>query len=75
MYKRQAYEVQDSLPSAQQLPANLLDATRAFEASDAAVELFGQAFVEHFAASRKWEVREYERHLNDWQLKRYFEII
>ena len=70
-----AYEVQDSLPSAQQLPANLLDATRAFEASDAAVELFGQAFVEHFAASRKWEVREYERHLNDWQLKRYFEII
>ena len=70
-----AYEVQDSLPSAQQLPANLLDATRAFEASDAAIELFGQAFVEHFAASRKWEVREYERHLNDWQLKRYFEII
>ena len=70
-----AYEVQDSLPSAQQLPANLLDATRAFEASDAAIELFGKAFVEHFAASRKWEVREYERHLNDWQLKRYFEII
>ena len=70
-----AYEVQDSLPSAQQLPANLLDATRAFEVSDAAVELFGQAFVEHFAASRKWEVREYERHLNDWQLQRYFEII
>ena len=73
--KGNAYEVQDSLPSAQQLPANLLDATRAFEASDAAIELFGQAFVEHFAASRKWEVREYERHLNDWQLKRYFEII
>ena len=70
-----AYEVQDALPSAQQLPANLLDATRAFEVSDAAIELFGQAFVEHFAASRKWEVREYERHLNDWQLKRYFEII
>ena len=41
-------------------PANLLDATRAFEASDAAIELFGQAFVEHFAASRKWEVREYD---------------
>ena len=70
-----AYEVQDALPSAQQLPANLLDATRAFEVSDAAIELFGQVFVEHFAASRKWEVREYERHLNDWQLKRYFEII
>ena len=58
---------------AQQLPANLLTLPARLR-SDAAL-VFGQAFVEHFAASRKWEVREYERHLNDWQLKRYFEII
>ena len=32
-------------------------------------------FVDHYAASRDWEVREYERSVNDWQLKRYFEII
>lgn len=70
-----AYDIQDQLPEAQQLASNLLDATRAFEASGAAKQLFGEAFVEHFSASRRWEVREYERHLNDWQLKRYFEII
>jgi len=31
--------------------------------------------VAHYAASRDWEVREYERAVNDWQLRRYFEII
>jgi len=70
-----AYEVQDDLPKTHQLASNLLDATRRFEASQAAKALFGHEFVEHFAATRRWEVREYERHLNDWQLKRYFEII
>ena len=31
-------------------------------------------FVEHFAMSRHRESREYERHVNSWQLERYFEI-
>ena len=34
-----------------------------------------EAFVEHFAASREWEEREYRRHVSDWELDRYFEII
>jgi len=70
-----AYEVQDDLPPELQLPGNLRDATRNFAASAEAREFFGQAFVEHFVSSREWECREYERHLNDWQLKRYFELI
>ena len=70
-----AYDIQDSLPLEAQLPTNLRDATRLLEASDAGRKIFGDAFVEHFVASRDWEVREYERHVNDWQLKRYFEII
>jgi glutamine synthetase len=37
--------------------------------------LFGDEFVEHFAASREWEEREYRRHVSDWELDRYFEII
>ena len=41
----------------------------------AAREILGDAFVDHFVASRDWEVREYERAVNDWQLRRYFEII
>jgi glutamine synthetase len=70
-----AYEVQDDLPESAQLPANLRDANRDFIDSLAARELFGDAFVDHFAASRDWEVREHERHVSDWQLNRYFEII
>ncbi|MDG1206398.1 MAG: glutamine synthetase, partial [Pseudomonadales bacterium] len=70
-----AYDIQDSLPVECQLPTNLRDAARLLDASEAGREIFGDAFVEHFVASREWEVREYERHVNDWQLKRYFEII
>jgi len=70
-----AYEIQDDLPETQQLPANLRDANREFVKSEAARDLFGDVFVDHFAASRDWEVREHEKSVTDWQLKRYFEII
>lgn len=70
-----AYDQQDDLPRSRQLPSNLRDAAQEFRASAVARQMFGDAFVEHFAATRDWEVREYERHVNDWQLKRYFEII
>tara|TARA_R110002073_G_scaffold1940_15_gene13636 strand:- start:6556 stop:7929 length:1374 start_codon:yes stop_codon:yes gene_type:complete len=70
-----AYDIQDDLPESQQLPANLRDANREFVKSAAARDLFGDAFVDHFAASRDWEVREHERQVSDWQLNRYFEII
>ena len=38
-------------------------------------QLFGEAFVEHFVATREWEERQFRRHVTDWELKRYFEII
>ncbi|WP_299012878.1 glutamine synthetase [uncultured Photobacterium sp.] len=58
-----------------ELPRTLWDATQRFKASEAARELFGDAFVEHFAASREWEDREFRKHVTDWELNRYFEII
>ncbi len=70
-----AYEIQDDLPPEMQLPGSLKDANRSFVASAAARDLFGDDFVDHFAASRDWEVREHERFVSDWQLRRYFEII
>jgi glutamine synthetase len=70
-----AYAIQDDLPEALQLPGNLRDSNANLNASVEARQIFGDAFVSHFVASRDWEVREYERHVNDWQLKRYFEII
>ncbi len=57
------------------LPRTLWDAAQALKQSAAARNLFGDAFVDHFAASREWEEREFRKHITDWELKRYFEII
>ena len=57
------------------LPRTLWDAAQRLKASENARNLFGSPFVEHFAATREWEEREFRRHITDWELKRYFEII
>lgn len=68
-----AYDQQQ--PQALSLPGTLETAAAALRASAAATEYFGAEFVEHYAASREWESREYRRHITDWELSRYFEII
>jgi glutamine synthetase len=62
-------------PSRLALPRTLWDAAQRLKASRAARDLFGDAFVEHFAATREWEEREFRKHVSDWELARYFEII
>ena len=57
------------------LPRTLWDSAQRLKQSTMAREWFGDAFVDHFAATREWEEREYRRHISDWELKRYFEII
>ncbi|MEY2854422.1 MAG: hypothetical protein RL030_1554, partial [Pseudomonadota bacterium] len=57
------------------LPRTLTEASEWLAKSKAARALFGDAFVEHFAASREWEEREFRRAVTDWELTRYFEII
>lgn len=57
------------------LPTTLWDAAQKFKQSKAAEELFGTAFVAHFAQTREWEEREFRKHVSDWELDRYFEII
>lgn len=68
-----AYEVEQ--PADHALPTTLWDAAQRFKHSDAAVEIFGQDFVEHYAATREWEERMFRKHISDWELSRYFEII
>ena len=63
------------IPEALKLPATLWDAAQALKTSAAAREVLGDAFVEHFAASREWEEREFRKAITDWELRRYFEII
>lgn len=71
--KGNAYE-QDH-PEALSLPRTLFDAARKLKRSEAAKELFGEAFVQHYAATREWEEREFRKQVTDWELERYFEII
>ena len=68
-----AYAMQH--PETAAVPPTLWDAAQRLKASKAARALFGDAFVEHYAASREWEEREQRKHITDWQLQRYFEII
>lgn len=62
-------------PKVRQLPRSLMEAAGRLKASKAARSLFGDAFVDHYAATREWEDREFRRNISDWQLARYFEII
>lgn len=57
------------------LPRNLWDATQAMKESKVAKELFGAQFIEHYAQTREWEWRQYQRVVTDWETKRYLEII
>lgn len=57
------------------LASSLAEATARFSKSQAARQLFGDTFVDHFAATRQWEAREQRKHVSDWDLARYFEII
>ena len=68
-----AYE--KKFPKSRALPRTLYEAAERLEASKPARALFGDAFVEHYAASRKWEEREFRKTITDWELARYFEII
>jgi len=68
-----AYE--KKFPRKRHLSRNLYDAAERLERSKPARELFGDAFINHYAATRKWEQREFNKHITDWEMSRYFEII
>jgi glutamine synthetase len=56
-------------------PRTLIETTRIFRASERARDWFGDDFVDHFAATREWEWRQWLDAVTDWERKRYFEII
>ena len=65
------------------VPANLGEAADLFKNSESAKDLFGKDFVNHFANTRIWEYREFQKNksffdssaISSWELERYFEII
>lgn len=64
-----------TFPAELGLPATLMEASQRLLKSTAARSLFSDAFVEHYAATREWEEREFRKHVTDWEMQRYFEII
>jgi glutamine synthetase len=56
-------------------PRTLIETTRNFSQSAIARDWLGDTFVDHFAATREWEWRQWLDAVTDWELKRYFEII
>ena len=68
-----AYE--QTFPDHLELPHTLERAAGRLAKSQVAQDLFGKAFVEHYVGTRLWEAQEFRKHITDWELKRYFEII
>lgn len=66
---------QQTFPEEQKLPETLWQSAQALKTSAMARDYFGDEFVDHFVATREWEVREYRKHISQWELDRYFEII
>jgi len=56
-------------------PRTLIETTRIFKQSEIARDWLGDDFVDHFAATREWEWRQWLDGVTDWELRRYFEII
>lgn len=57
------------------LPRSLGEASSLFRQSEVARKWFGDEFVDHYAGTRDWEVRQYQRAVTDWELARYFEPV
>ena len=66
--KGNAYEAKH--PPKHDLPRTLMEAAARLKASKAARALFGDAFVDHYAATREWEEREFRKQITEWELDR-----
>jgi glutamine synthetase len=56
-------------------PRTLAEANARFRKSEIARDWLGGEFVDHFAATRDWEWRQWLDGVTDWELRRYFEIV
>jgi len=60
---------------AKPLPRTLDEAVRLLRGSAMARRWLGDDFVNHYAATREWEVRQFDKAVTNWELARYFEAI
>jgi glutamine synthetase len=57
------------------LPDTLAAACAVLEESNTARALLGESFVDHFVATRRWEIQQFRSHVTDWEIARYLEHI
>ncbi len=57
------------------LPSSLEAATAALRGSAVARDLLGGDFIDHFALTRDWEIRQFGHAVTDWETARYMEMI
>ncbi|HEX3923973.1 MAG TPA: glutamine synthetase family protein [Streptosporangiaceae bacterium] len=60
-------------PGLPALPRTLAQALDRFEASEAARAAFGDDFVEHFTAMKRWEDEQHRLSVSDWEVRHYVE--
>ncbi len=65
---------EQEIPQDQRFPESFRDGIEAFRASQAARELFGERFVETYAATRDQQDREFRAKVTDQELRRFFEL-
>ena len=68
-----AYVLSDE--EAPRLPRSLEQALDLLDKSEVARDLIGSEFVDHFVATRRWEIQEFSRVVTDWERRRYLEMI
>src|SRR5712691_56164 len=57
------------------LSRSLAASTDLLERSELAREFLGADFVEHFVETRRWEVKQYEKAVTNWDRRRYLELV
>lgn len=57
------------------LPQTLEEATHLLESSSTVRTLLGEQFVDHFAATRRWELQQFRAAVTEWEVARYLEQI
>jgi glutamine synthetase len=69
-----AYETREPAPAECRFPETFAEAIARFHGSVIARELFGEAFVEIFSASRRAQEREFRDKVSEFELRRFLEL-
>ena len=65
----------DACTQGRPVPPTLEHAVDALRGSDAAKQILGEGFVDHYVRTRDWEARQYRKAVSAWELRRYFEAV